>query len=306
MGLQGYPGVTAFVDRHGKRRWRYRAKGRGGKQTNLPGNPGEPVFEAAYLAASTAATSATAIAARPPKAPLPKTFGYAAREVESTSRWKKYDPATQAKNIRLIEEFLEARVVEGGKTSWRDTLVAQAKRGKLKDFLSRYRETPAKQKHMLVAIRKLIAIAFDNEWIEVDPTFRLDEPIVHHGWKAWTLEAMRTFEARWPVGTPARTCYGLALWLGSRRGDVAALRWSDLVTRRVVIDGQVHEIEGFCFQQKKNQRRTGGKRLFVPVTPMLREIIEPLDRSTVTVVVTTYGKPFSEKSLTGAMRTGTS
>src|SRR5690606_9994831 len=143
--------------------------------------------------------------------------------------------------------------------------------------------------------------AFDKEWIEYDPTTRLDEPLQYRGWKAWTPEAMAKFEARWPIGSGARTCYGLALWLGNRRGDVAALRWSDLVKHRVVIDGQRQDIEGFDFTQLKNRNKTGGKRVFIPLTPMLREILEPLDRSTETVLINAYGVPFSPKSLTGMM-----
>src|SRR5690606_31564022 len=118
---------------------------------------------------------------------------------------------------------------------------------------------PAKRKHMLAAIRKLITVAFDKDWIEADPTVRLDEPVQYRGWKAWPPEAMKKFEERWPVGTAARTCYGLALWLGNRRGDVAALSWKDRVTRRVVIDGEVKEIDGFEFIQTKNRNRNGGK-----------------------------------------------
>lgn len=47
----------------------------------------------------------------------------------------------------------------------------------------------------------------------------------YSGWKAWPREVMEQLEQRWPLGTSARTCYGRALWLGNRRGDVARLRW---------------------------------------------------------------------------------
>lgn len=301
MKLEDYPGVTSVTDRHGRTRWRYRGRGRGARQFNLPGNPGDPEFEAAYAAALQGKKAPTAIVKKMPGAAFPRTFGHAARELEKTSWWKRYDEATKTKNTRLIEEFLETRIVEEVETTWRDAPIPATKRAYLKEFLSRYETKPAKRKHMLVAIRKMIKVAFDNEWIDDDPTIRLDEPLHYKGWRAWTPEAMQKFEKRWPVGTAARTCYGLALWLGNRRGDVATLRWSDLVTERVVVDGEIKEVEGFAFTQKKNRNRTGGKHVFIPVTPMLREILEPLDRSTETVLVTAYGKPFSEKSLTGAM-----
>lgn len=40
--------VTSYLDRHGKRRWRFRRKG---KTVALPGFPGEPPFELAYAEA---------------------------------------------------------------------------------------------------------------------------------------------------------------------------------------------------------------------------------------------------------------
>lgn len=112
---------------------------------------------------------------------------------------------------------------------------------------------------------------------------------------------MAQFENRWSLGTAARTCYGLALWLGNRRGDVAGLRWDQRVTRRVFIDGVERHFDGFDIVQAKNKGRTGGKRLFVPITPMLSEILDAADRRGETVLVNGYGEPFSAKSLTGMM-----
>jgi hypothetical protein len=48
---------------------------------------------------------------------------------------------------------------------------------------------------------------------------------------------MAQFENRWQLGTAACTCYGLAFWLGNRRGDVAGLRLDQRVTRCVIVDG---------------------------------------------------------------------
>lgn len=296
-----YPGVTPFTDRHGKLRWRYRAKGRGGKQTNLPGNPGEPEFESAYRDAVNGVKRKSAEVRKMPGAALPKTFGAAARELEKTTKWKRYDEATKKKNTRLIEVFLESRIADHNPTTWREAPIPQTKRAILKDYLTRFDDKPAKRKHMLVAIRKLITVAFDNDWIDVDPTIRLDEPVSTIGWKAWTVEAMQKFEARWPIGSAARTCYGLALWMGNRRGDVASLTWQDRTTHHVIIDGERKEIDGFEFVQNKNRNKNGGKRLFIPITPMLAEILEPLDKTTPTVLINAYGNPFSPKSLTGMM-----
>lgn len=73
------------------------------------------------------------------------------------------------------------------------------------------------------------------------------------------------------------------------------------ITHRVLIDGVERQFDGFDIVQAKNKERTGGKRLFVPITPMLAEILDAADRRGETVLVTGYGQPFSAKSLTGAM-----
>ena len=153
----------------------------------------------------------------------------------------------------------------------------------------------------MVAIRKLIYVGLRQDWIEIDPTASVEWRPAYKGWKAWPPEAMEQFERRWPLGTSARTCYGLALWLGNRRGDVAGLRWDQRVTRRVLVDSIERHVDGFDIVQAKNKGRTGGKRLFVPITPMLSEILDAADKRGETVLVTAYGEPFSAKSLTGAM-----
>jgi hypothetical protein len=67
------------------------------------------------------------------------------------------------------------------------------------------------------------------------------------------------------------------------------------------IDRIKREFDGFDIVQTKNKGRTGGKRLFVPITPMLPEILDAADKRGETVLVTAYGEPFSAKSLTGMM-----
>lgn len=60
-------------------------------------------------------------------------------------------------------------------------------------------------------------------------------------------------------------------------------------------------VRGFALVQDKNSGRTGGKHLFVPITPMLADILDAVERKGDTILVTAYGKPFSIKSLTGMM-----
>lgn len=277
------PYLSSFKDRHGTTRWRYR---RGKKTISLKGAPGEPAFEAAYQAAIEGREPNSAEVLPLPGAARPESFLAAWSRVKRTPEWLGFDPATIAKNTHLAEIFLTLPVLDGESVVWGDILVRDMKRRHIKEILARFGSTPHKAKHLLVAIRKMLHVALDEEWIEVDPTYKLAFRPEYKGWRAWTETEREAFEIRWPVGTTPRTCYALALWLGNRRSDVAKVTWEMLDFRNSVV----------TIEQTK-----GGKRLVLPITPMLREALAPLSREGDTVLVTAYGKPFSEKSLTGRM-----
>lgn len=295
MTSPDHPGASSFVDRHGKVRWRFRRKG---KVVTLPDFPGEPTFEEAYLAAIEGRKPRKADIIRHPSAVQPETLGAAWKKVLASAEWKRLDEATKSKNSRLADAFLSLPVAPGSQLVWRDARVADLRRRHLKTILSQHSETPHKAKHLLVTIRKMIAAALDEEWIEVDPSYKLVWRPDYAGWKAWPDTALEAFERRWPLGSSARTVYALALWLGNRRGDVAALRWDHMERRRVLLDGQWRDVDGFAFAQKKGGER---RHVFLPVTPMLADALAALTKRDATVALTGYDKPFSAKSLTGAM-----
>ncbi|NKK71417.1 tyrosine-type recombinase/integrase [Rhizobium leguminosarum bv. viciae] len=277
------PYLSSFEDRHGRTRWRYR---RSGKTISIPGRPGEPDFEEAYQAAIEGRAPRKAEIVKHPGAMVPKSFKDAWKRVLRTPEWLRHDDATKAKNTRLAEDFLNMTVVDEVTDVWGDMLVSEFRRRHAKDIIARLSATPHKAKHMLVAIRKMIMVALDEEWIDTDPTYKLSYRPEYKGWRAWTEEERAQFEIRWPIGTAPRTCYGLALWLGNRRSDVSRLTWPmfNFDRRQVVI-----------------RTKKGDKELVLPITPMLLEILAPLDRTTDFVLMNAYGNPYSEKSLTGMM-----
>jgi len=277
------PYLSSFRDRHGATRWRYR---RGKKTISLKGHPGEPAFEEAYQAALEGREPKLASIIKHPGAALPGSFRVAWAKVKRTSEWLNLDPASVAKNTTLAELFLNLPVLPGEPELWGDMEVKDLKRRHVKEIIARFSATPHKAKHMIVALRKMIAIALDEEWIEIDPTWQLNYRPEYKGWRAWTDGEREKYEAKWPIGSTPRTAYALALWLGNRRSDVARLRWDWFDFKK----GTVTLIT-----------KKGDKALVLPITPMLRDAIENLPRKGETVLVTAYGKPFSEKSLTGRM-----
>lgn len=280
--MEGYPFVTEAPDRHGVLRYRFR---RAGKSLYLPKGPRHPEFEEAYLAAIEGREPRRAVILKHPGKVIPGSFADGWRLVQRSAEWKALDPATKLKNERLTETFLKTPVVPGGPT-WRDMPMSDLRRRHIRSILADNSETPHKAKHLLTAIRRLIGEALDQDWMEFDPSAKMNWRPEYTGWRAWTQAERMQFEARWPNGTMPRAAYALALWTGARRGDVARQLWSDvdLAASRVTA----------------RQEKTG-KVLRLLLLPALRDALEPLPRRADTVIATENGKPFSEKSLTGMM-----
>ncbi|RUU58237.1 site-specific integrase [Mesorhizobium sp. M2C.T.Ca.TU.002.02.1.1] len=300
-----YPGVSSRV-KNGKVIYRYRAKGM--PEVRLPGKPGDPEFEAEYEKATQGQGSKAAIIDLPGRA-LPKTFGHAARRLENTMEWLDFDTATQQKNARLIERFLNLKVDPNYPLCWRDTPVEHLDADRLRSIIEGlFATNRTVAKHMLVAIKKLLWVATEVEkWIKPqnDPSLSIRVRVPKSTRNpAWPIAVREKFEAHHAIGTPARTCYALGFWLGNRRGDIAALEWDDLVTEEIeLFDGSLELIEAFYFRQKKNRNRHGGREMFIPIVDKLATALEPLDRSQGgTVLKNGYKRSFSEKSLTGMMQ----
>jgi integrase len=289
-----YPGASAFTDRHGRRRWRFRRRG---KTVSLPGQPGDAAFEAAYAAAILGQAPPRPATLHPlPTAALPNTLGAAWRRVEQSPDWRALDPVTRAKNVRLAEDFLSAPVAPGQAATWRSVPVADLKRRHLKDILAANSATPHKAKHLLTAIRKMILAALDEEWIEVDPSYKLKWRPGYRGWKAWPADYLALYQQRWPPGSKQRLVFALAFWLGHRAGDIATLRHDARCTRQLEIRGETRQVDGFMVRQAKT-----GKALFLPIAPALAEVLAATPVTGDFVLMTAHGRPHSKKSLTNDM-----
>lgn len=277
------PYLSSYADRHGKTRWRFR---RDGRTVSIAGEPGEPEFEEVYTALIEGRAPRRAAIVRHPGATVPESFKAAWRRVMADPDWLKLDAKTKAQDVMLADRWLAMTVVEDVADIWADQLVKDLRRRHLKDILARFADKPHAGKHTLKVIRKMIRAALDEEWIEHDVSASLTYRPPTKGFRAWTEDELAKFEARWLPGTAARTAFALAQWLGTRRSDIARLQWSQFDFKR----GRV------TLETEK-----GGKPLRLPISSMLAEALAPLPRAGDAVLLTAYGKPFSEKSLTGRM-----
>jgi integrase len=276
--MNEYPYAGSYLDRHGKRRWRFR---RNHKTISLPHSPGHPVFEAAYAAALSGKPIEKAKVQRLPTAAVPCSLRAAWRTLTTeTVGWKNLDPGTRQSQTAIAERFLNEPIVEGEPLTYGDVAIADLKRKHINAILARRAATPHAAAHLLRLIRKLTGVALDQEWIEIDPTYRIKFRPPYKGWKAWPAEVRAAYEKRWPIGTTPRLVYALALCLGHRRADVAAIRWSDI------------ENVGANVVQSKT-----AKALWIPMLPELKKVLEGAERKGETIAVTQYGRAFSPTAL---------
>jgi Phage integrase family len=294
--MDDYPGAGSYLDRHDKRRWRFRC---GKKTIQLPHAPGHPEFEAAYLAAVEGRDHKPATVHRLPTAASPRSLKACWRLLKSEDpEWQALGPDIKGAQTRIIERFLTAPVVEGEALLFGEIDVADLKRRHIKALLARKSEKIVDEEskrltggkhaaaHLLRVIRKLIGVALDQEdWIENDPTYRIKARPAYKGWKAWPDEMLDRFEARWPIGSTPRLVYSLALYFGHRRTDVTKVKPADFLARGSNADG------ANVIQQKT------GKALWLPIHSNLREVLDATDLTREFVVMTQWGKPFSPKAL---------
>lgn len=281
--MNEFLGASCYPDRHGRLRWRYR---HGKRSVALPGDPAaSPTFRAAYDAAVAGLPTPKATVAAHPRAALPRTMGAAWQSVLRTPEWGALAAISKAKRRAIAERFLTAPVGPAG-PAWAVMPIADLRRRHIKTLLAEMADTPHAARHLLNVIRRMIMAALDEEWIETDPSYGVRWSPAVKGYRAWTDSELAAYESRHPVGTPARTAYALALWLGNRRGDVAALQWTDLQ------DGE------FRFRQGKT-----GRAMVLPVSDdlwaTLLSVPDPLAK---TILTGPNGAARSARSLTGDMR----
>lgn len=106
------------------------------------------------------------------------------------------------------------------------------------------------------------------------------------GWRAWTEDEIQTFRNAYPLGSTARLALELYLWTGNRKADALKL-------------GRQHIRDG-AFRIVQNKTK---KPLILPIAPALAEAIMAMPpNGQLTLLTTVHGKPFTTAGFGNRMR----
>ncbi|MBO9602592.1 MAG: tyrosine-type recombinase/integrase [Novosphingobium sp.] len=250
--------VTAYRDRHGKQRYRFRKKG--APTHHFQAEPGTPEF----LAELTEARAAK-LSDEPRSAPF--TYDALIASFYRTPKWLAMKPSSQRTYRSIIERF---RAGNGHVDVRRVDTAAIDKK------LSAMSATPAAANNLRKALGRLHRHAIKLSWRADNPVTATDPYPEGKGWHCWTEDEIAQYEARWPLGTRERLAMALLLH--------TALRRSDMVTigRQHRKDGELHLRHG------KNSSDT-----IIPIAPDLAAALDAMDDTHMTYLVTEFGAPFT-------------
>jgi integrase len=143
--------------------------------------------------------------------------------------------------------------------------------------------TPGMARGMLSAIRTLTALALSDGIISFDPCTGIKRPkLSGDGIHDWTEEEIATFESHYPIGTPARLMFALALYTGQRASDLIHM-------------GRQH-IRNGVIEVRQQKTKTP---LLIPLHSNLKAILGATPSGHLTILVNEHGKPYTRANSLG-------
>lgn len=254
---------SLVIDRHKKRRIRFRAKG---VDTYLPFPPVGPEFEKAYAAALAGVTEWRANIGA--SKTTPGSFDALAVSYYRSPQFQGHRDSTKRTYRRIIETFREKH----GKRMMRDL-----RREHVKAIIGDMADRPQAANRLLSLLKILLDHALDNGWIATNPAQGIKGfSKKTKGFHTWNEDEIAAYLERHPEGSRARLALILLLYTAQRRSDVVAMGWD--------------KIKGKCIAVK--QVKTNAE-LDLFMLPELTDAIRALPRDKPTFLTTDFGKPFT-------------
>lgn len=251
------------VDRHAKRRVRFR---KDGISTYLTGTPWGEKFMRAYAAAldGVKAQSENIGAERT----RPGSFNALAVSYYRSPEFRSLKASTQAVRRGIIERFRN----EHG-----DKPVRLIERAHIKAIIGAKASTPEAANNLLKVLRLLLAFAVDLDMIPHNPAIGIKKyKSKGEGFHTWGEDEILQFEARHLIGSKARLALALLLYTAQRRGDVVRMGYQHLKGNQIAV------------RQEKTDTP-----LLIPIHPELAAALAAVPKGNMTFLLTGQGAPFT-------------
>ena len=274
-----YRYVVQDRDRHGNVRTYLRMPGQ--PKVRLLEEPGTPEFDAEYRRAMEAKPIAKD---RRTVAPVvPGSLRATCIAYFASAEFKRMAPRSQHVRRLILDHLFD----EHG-----DKPVARMEARHVRRLRDERAEKPEAANSVVKALRAVFRHAVAMDRMESNPAEAV--PYISsgsEGFHTWTIEEVRQFEARWPVGTKPRLALALMLYTGVRRSDAVQLG------RQHVRDGHLH------FLVAKNRTRKP-VRLVLPIVPELRRILDttPTEPGSLAFLTSSHGTPYLPDSFGNRFR----
>lgn len=297
-------GLPRFVSlarhRDGSPRYLFRPGGarRGEATITLPGPLGSDTFWKAYSLAlqgkrfSAASKTAAASACRV----VSGSFGEAGERYFKSAAFIVADELTQSDKRGVLNSVRAEPMLADAPDGLKFETCPMKSLGRKHVAVLRDRKAgkPFAANKRVTYLSHLFKWAMDAELIAANPAedvSKVRKP--KGGFHAWTVDEIRAFEAKHPVGTTARLALALLGYAGLRRSDACLAGRQHLRT----IDGE----SWLIMPQRKNRKRQG-KTIEVPVLPELAQAIAAANTGDLTFLKSAYGKSYSIKGFGDRMK----
>ena len=284
------------VDRRGHVRVYYRRKGRPKVRLHAPFGSDE--FIAQYREAHAGVPQQPPAADVPRRGPAkPGSLRWLIEQYYGSAEFRGLEDSTQhARRLildALCEELLNTDDLRSpGMGAARYSLMEPKHVRKCRD---RKAEWPESANGRVKALRQVFAWAIEAGHAKSNPA--KDVPYLKGsgtGFHTWTIEEVRQYEQRHPIGSKARLALALLLLTGQRRSDIITFGKQHVREAKNVPANlrTVHRGRWLAFTQRKNKKRKPIS-LMVPLLPELEEIIATTPCGDLTWLVTQFGQPFT-------------
>ena len=206
--------------------------------------------------------------------------------------FRRLDPRTRHVRRLILESTFDEPIAPGSPKFFGDMPLAKMTADAVSTLRDRKMDFPEAANSRVKAVRQVFKFGVNKKLMTLNPA--RDVPYIQTGstgYHTWTLEEVRQFEKRHPIGTKARLALALLMFTGQRRSDIVRF-------------GKQYAKGGkLTFTQHKGRKRKP-KTLVLPILPSLQSIIDASPCGDLTFLVNDLDRPFTLLALATSFANG--